>query len=60
MYLSREMTDRSLQQIGDGFGSRAHTTVLHAVTKIARLIREDSSASELVAALKGKIGSPDA
>jgi chromosomal replication initiator protein len=35
MYLSKEMTQKSLPEIGDLFGGRDHTTVLHAVRKIA-------------------------
>lgn len=34
MYLIRKFTDYSLQSIGDAFGSRDHTTVIHAVEKI--------------------------
>ncbi|WP_424193217.1 chromosomal replication initiator protein DnaA [Ampullimonas aquatilis] len=35
MYLAKEMTQKSLPEIGDLFGGRDHTTVLHAVRKIA-------------------------
>ena len=35
MYLAKEMTQKSLPEIGDSFGGRDHTTVLHAVRKIA-------------------------
>lgn len=35
MYLAKELTDKSLPDIGDVFGGRDHTTVLHAVRKIA-------------------------
>jgi len=37
MYLSKEMTSHSLPEIGDSFGGRDHTTVLHAVKKITEL-----------------------
>src|SRR5438270_9400319 len=43
MYLSRELTDSSLPKIGKQFGGRDHTTVIHATSKIARMIREDRS-----------------
>lgn len=35
MYLAKELTQKSLPEIGDMFGGRDHTTVLHAVRKIA-------------------------
>jgi len=35
MYVAKEMTQKSLPEIGDLFGGRDHTTVLHAVRKIA-------------------------
>ena len=38
MYLSRELTDASLPKIGKEFGGRDHTTVIHATSKITRLI----------------------
>lgn len=41
MYLSRELTDLSLPKIGEEFGGRDHTTVLHAHDKITKLIADD-------------------
>ncbi|HEX3006494.1 MAG TPA: chromosomal replication initiator protein DnaA [Bacteroidales bacterium] len=41
MYLSRELTDSSLPKIGDSFGGRDHTTVIHACDKIQDLMKED-------------------
>jgi chromosomal replication initiator protein len=41
MYLARELTDLSLPKIGAEFGGRDHTTVLHAISKIEKLINED-------------------
>lgn len=38
MFLGRQLTDRSLQQIGDYFGGRDHTTVLHACRKTESLL----------------------
>ena len=42
MYLSRELTDYSLPKIGDEFGGRDHTTVIHAHEKISKLLQTDS------------------
>jgi chromosomal replication initiator protein len=55
MYLSRELTDSSLPKIGKEFGGRDHTTVIHATSKIARLIREDRSVYNLVQELTVRI-----
>ncbi len=40
MYLARELTDLSLPKIGEEFGGRDHTTVIHALKKINRLREE--------------------
>ncbi|EOC99433.1 chromosomal replication initiator protein DnaA [Caldisalinibacter kiritimatiensis] len=42
MYLSRELTDLSLPKIGDEFGGRDHTTVIHACEKISKDIEKDT------------------
>jgi chromosomal replication initiator protein len=41
MYLSRELTDNSLPKIGEEFGGRDHTTVLHAHEKISTMLITD-------------------
>lgn len=41
MYLARELTDNSLPKIGEVFGGRDHTTVIHAHEKISKLLTED-------------------
>ena len=41
MYLTRELTDLSLPKIGDEFGGRDHTTVIHACDKINNDISSD-------------------
>ncbi|HEV8098204.1 MAG TPA: chromosomal replication initiator protein DnaA, partial [Gaiellaceae bacterium] len=55
MYLSRELTDSSLPKIGKQFGGRDHTTVIHATSKIARMIREDRDVYNLVQDLTKRI-----
>jgi chromosomal replication initiator protein len=55
MYLSRELTDSSLPKIGREFGGRDHTTVIHATSKIARMIREDRSVYNLVQELTARV-----
>ncbi|MDQ0297626.1 chromosomal replication initiator protein [Salibacterium salarium] len=42
MYLSREMTESSLPKIGDEFGGRDHTTVIHAHEKITTMLNTDT------------------
>jgi chromosomal replication initiator protein len=43
MYLAKQLTARSLPEIGRKFGGRDHTTVMHAVRKIEELSTEDAS-----------------
>jgi chromosomal replication initiator protein len=52
---SRELTDASLPKIGREFGGRDHTTVIHATSKIARMIREDRSVYNLVQELTARV-----
>lgn len=42
MYLSRELTDLSLPKIGEEFGGRDHTTVIHAHEKISKMLKTDT------------------
>ena len=46
MALSKELTNHSLPEIGDAFGGRDHTTVIHACRKIAELRRTESRIDE--------------
>ncbi|MCK4951038.1 MAG: chromosomal replication initiator protein DnaA [Gammaproteobacteria bacterium] len=46
MSLAKELTSHSLPEIGDAFGGRDHTTVLHACRKIAELVDTDVRISE--------------
>jgi chromosomal replication initiator protein len=48
MYLARQLTDMSLPEIGDQFGGRDHTTVIHAYDKIENDLKEKSGLRVLV------------
>ena len=52
MYLSRELTDFSLPKIGEEFGGRDHTTVIHAHEKIARLLKDNQQLQQDVKEVK--------
>ena len=52
MYLSKELTPRSLPEIGRRFGGRDHTTVLYGVRKIAKMIEENSAFADEVELLR--------
>ncbi len=55
MYLCRELTDSSQPRIGEKFGGRDHTTVIHAINKISRLIKEEREVFTMVQQITGKI-----
>jgi chromosomal replication initiator protein len=55
MYLCRELTDMSLPKIGQHFGGRDHTTVMHAERKIRQLMAERRSIYNQVTELTNKI-----
>jgi chromosomal replication initiator protein len=48
MYIAREMTSFSFPEIGEQFGGRDHTTVLHACEKIKKDIKKDQKTKALV------------
>jgi len=52
MYLSKQMTQRSLPEIGRRFGNRDHTTVLHAIRKIEKELSGNESLREELEDLK--------
>src|SRR5882724_1553988 len=52
MYLAKQLTSRSLPEIGRKFGGRDHTTVMHAVKKIEELIASDRALAEDVELLR--------
>jgi len=57
MYLSRELTDLSLPKIGEEFGGRDHTTVIHAYDKVSKEIEADEDIkykiNKIISDLKG-------
>jgi len=55
MYLTRELTDLSLPKIGQAFGGRDHTTVMHANNKISALMQERPAIYEQVQELTSRI-----
>ncbi|MFF2754483.1 chromosomal replication initiator protein DnaA [Psychrobacillus sp. NPDC058041] len=56
MYLSRELTDFSLPKIGEEFGGRDHTTVIHAHEKITRMLKDDINLQDDVKQIKSILG----
>jgi len=52
MYLAKQLTSRSLPEIGRKFGNRDHTTVMHAVSRVAELMERDASFAEDVELLR--------
>jgi chromosomal replication initiator protein len=41
MYISRQLTSCSYPEIGERFGGKDHSTIIHAIRKIEKLIEED-------------------
>ena len=57
MYLSKQLTSKSLPEIGRTFGGRDHTTVMHAVSRIEELSIEDSLLADDIELLKRTLDS---
>ena len=55
MYLTRELTDLSLPKIGDEFGGRDHTTVIHACDKISTDLNKDTSLKKKIDNIIGEL-----
>lgn len=55
MFLAREMTDASLPRIGEEFGGRDHTTVMHACDKIRKEQAEDQSLAATLRAITHRV-----
>jgi len=52
MYLAKQLTSRSLPEIGRKFGNRDHTTVMHAVSRVGELMERDGTFAEDVELLR--------
>ena len=55
MFVSREMTNASLPKIGEGFGGRDHTTVLHAFSKIKAELKGNVEIGDAVKQIRNTI-----
>lgn len=58
MYLTRELTDFSLPKIGENFGGRDHTTVIHAHDKISEALKSDQELYKIITNLTERIKNP--
>ena len=55
MYLARQLTKHSLEEIGGHLGGRDHTTVMHACSKIEDLRKQDPKVHATLDQLSGQI-----
>src|SRR5699024_2356612 len=55
MYLSRQLTDLSLPKIGEEFGGRDHTTVIHAHQKISEMLSTDTNFQQDIEEIKEQL-----
>ncbi len=57
MYLARDLTEASLPQIGDRFGGRHHTTVIYAIDKVERQLKDDHDPQlqDLIQLISGRL-----
>ncbi|MGI9473146.1 MAG: helix-turn-helix domain-containing protein [Rubripirellula sp.] len=58
MYLGRQLTSKSMHQIGDYFGGRDHTTVLHAIRKTKSLLESDPDLRRAAEDVREKLTAP--
>ena len=55
MYICRDLTELSLPKVGEAFGNRDHTTVLHACDKISTEMKLNESLRDVVKKLEQSI-----
>ena len=60
MYLAKQLTSRSLPEIGRKFGNRDHTTVMHAVQRVGELMARDAELRRGRGTAAPHAGNPDA
>ncbi|GIN21943.1 MAG TPA: chromosomal replication initiator protein DnaA [Bacillus bacterium] len=58
MFLSRELTDLSLPKIGEEFGGRDHTTVIHAYDKISKMMESDTDFQNIINGIRNSLKNP--
>lgn len=58
MYLARELTDYSLPKIGEEFGGRDHTTVIHAHEKITKMLASDHELQQQINGMIDRLKAP--
>lgn len=58
MYLAKELTSLSLPHIGRHLGWRDHTTIIHGIRNIERLIQEDDELAAAVKRLRSRLDPP--
>ena len=55
MYLAKQLTDKSLKNIGDYFGGRDHSTVIYSCKAVQDLMDTDSSFKDTVGEIEKKV-----
>ena len=55
MYISRQLTSSSYPEIGDRFGGKDHSTIIHAIRKIEKLMEEDFQLKSTIDNLKKEL-----
>jgi chromosomal replication initiator protein len=56
MYLARQLTESSLEKIGQYFGGRDHTTVLHGCRRTEKWLKTDPAMRRVLEQLSGTLG----
>jgi chromosomal replication initiator protein len=55
VYLARVLTGSSLEAIGEFFGKRDHTTILHSYRRVEELLQSDPLTKEVIAKLRKQL-----